>query len=234
MLSPLSAKLLRRLLLVSTAAVSACNRSPSGEGNPTSGNAYPSPPTPTGPACGQDEVKEWLCGNTSVTPPGCGISGAQLTAFGPAHLTVTEQWGPPNDARFAPLHYDEGATETYRKTVGPSPTPLRNYCCYSGCTHLEVAASASREVPAGQLETERCIDAPGGGTSQPASVSQCPQAVKLEGQMRPFAGGNAKSCCYVIPRPPPPVEPQHAKGRPLNVRGELRVASLSKARTTHW
>jgi hypothetical protein len=222
--------LLGRLLMVAGACGIACSRAP-GDGAPSSGNGYPAPPKPSGPACGQDEVKEWLCGNSSdKSPAGCGSTAERLTAYGPAHLSVTGQWGAAHDPRLAPLRFDPAATETYRKTVGPTPTPLSEYCCYAGCIRLEVAADVPRDLPPDHVETERCIDAPGGGTSRPAAAPRCPTAVKLEGEFRSFRHGTDTSCCYTIPRPRPPAEPMHPKGRPLNVGGVPRVAALVRNR----
>lgn len=219
MMTLLGATLRRHLLLVLGGCAAGCSR-------------QTAPQEASAVRCGQDQVKEVVCGTVSEqSPPVCGATGDRLTAFGASRLSVTGEAGRARDGRFASFSFDAQATEAFRKTSGPPP-PLPQYCCYSSCTPVEVAATASAELPAGKISGERCIDAPEGGTSRPGPVASCPAAVKLDGVLRPFARAAPGRCCYFSPREPEPPQPQHPRGRPLVMAGGERVAGL--VASAHW
>ncbi|MCA9676679.1 MAG: hypothetical protein KC464_16720, partial [Myxococcales bacterium] len=186
--------------------------------------------------CGGDQLRETVCGAVSADARSCGPMGDSLTSYGNSQLYVTQGQFSSHDATFAGFALDDDATARYRVEIHDfqASLPVEEYCCYTACTTLTVAASAPLDVPAGHHVESRCFPAPPGGTSQPAATNPaCPAAVVLDGALRPHDGGTGASCCYQLIVADPPIQQvHHNRGRPARIDGVAHVAGID--RTTTW
>ncbi len=143
-------------------------------------------------ACDIDEMRERVCG--SITAPvdvaadapfwDCPADPKRLTSAGPTMLFYT-------DAK--KLEFDRLMTLRYREELNANcgtEGERTGACCFSRCTPLPVAATASPGVPdgyAGYREKVQCVDAPQGGTRYPAAgAPECPAALVFGVGPRPF------------------------------------------------
>jgi hypothetical protein len=188
----------------------------------------PDPDAPLPAQCGMDVVRETVCG---VAEPGgkqvpCGPRGDSLTGYGPMR-TVDPGYTYTDDPVLGGFRLDDEATRAYRAGTHIPAERLEGHCCYSRCTPLRVAPSATFTLPEGMIEGEHCLPAPQGGTRHPnANEPHCPAAVGIRGAMRPLVRTHAEAmCCYAVAFSPPQ-EPQHQRGRAARIDGAARVAGV--------
>ncbi len=184
---------------------------------------------PVGGPCGVDQVDEQICGAT--TPDACGAHGDSLTSYGASQLHVTQGSYGAHDPTFRDFALDPAATDVYQQSIAREGLPVAEYCCYSHCTALVVAATAPLDVPVDHSVQQRCIPAPEGGTRVPAAGAEaCPGAVQFDGVMRPFAASGNGHCCYSVTVYEEPYRERHNRGRAARVDGAVVTAPVAAGR----
>ncbi|MBX3156081.1 MAG: ferritin-like domain-containing protein [Deltaproteobacteria bacterium] len=178
-------------------------------------------PTPFDPSrCPKDAIVETVCGKDEQRPR-CGPGAPSLATIDQTHLHVTAV--SAHAADFSSYAFDQPATDGYRTYLGLDDPRA---CCYSACTALHVGPADPVTPRPGFHVGHRCIPAPPSGTAYPAATAAaCPSAIRLDGEMRPFASYEEedRQCCYeVLERLRPTV-----KGRAARVDGEARVAAIA-------
>ncbi|MDQ3341917.1 MAG: hypothetical protein M4D80_42770, partial [Myxococcota bacterium] len=177
-------------------------------------------------SCEVDTIVESLCGRGSGEY--CGATAATVDL---ANMVEGLYVTPFDDARAAAKGFilDDRASEAYVTRLQSLNEKLEGKpgCCYSRCTPLVLGAAkpVPSPTPAYQMRNEQCIPRPPKGTTQPdANNAACPQAVQIQGELRPYNSTRNDQCCYVSLQRRVIIQ----KGRPARVDGDPRFATLGE------
>jgi hypothetical protein len=195
---------------------------------PTPAPQPPAPPTAKvhrdfeAASCVRDSIPETICGERRQTARTCGTHATNLGSVDETKLYVTVEDDPASAYRA--FVFDRDATRTYREDQDAGTRS--SHCCYSQCTALTLGAPEPIALTGGARLGTKCMPAPPNGTSRPAKEDgACPEAVLLEGAMRPYVSTDEGNCCYSIPVR---FQIHSIPGRALRIDGVPHVAAVAR------
>ncbi len=173
-------------------------------------------------SCVRDSIPETICGERRETARSCGSHAANLGTVEDMKLYVSSEDVDNAATAYRDFLFDRDATREYRKDqeVGARAS----HCCYSQCTALTFGAPEPITLAGGMRLGTKCMPAPPNGTSRPAKEDPaCPEAVVMEGAVRPYISTDEGTCCYSIPMR---FQIHSVPGRALRIDGVPHVAAV--------
>lgn len=175
-------------------------------------------------SCARDSIPETVCGERRETARTCGTHASNLGTVEEMKLYVSSE-DPDNPATaYRDFRFDRDATRTYREDqeVGTRSS----HCCYSQCTALTLGAPEPVALTGGMRLGTKCMPAPPNGTTRPAKEDPaCPEAVLMEGAIRPYSATDEGNCCYAVPMR---YQIHSIPGRALRIDGVPHVAEVAR------
>lgn len=175
-------------------------------------------------SCVRDSIPETICGERRETARTCGSRASNLGTVEEMKLYVSSEDVDNAATAYRDFLFDREATRQYREDqdVGTRSS----HCCYSHCTALTLGVAEPITLSGGMRLGTKCMPAPPNGTSRPAKDdSACPEAVLMEGAIRPYVSTDEGTCCYSIPMR---FQIHSIPGRALRIEGVPHVAAVAR------
>ncbi len=173
-------------------------------------------------SCVRDSIPESICGERRETARTCGARASNLGTVEEMKLYVSSEDVDNAATAYRDFLFDREATRQYRE--GQDVGTRSSHCCYSQCTALTLGVAEPITLSGGMRLGTNCMPAPPNGTSRPAKDDPaCPEAVLMEGAIRPYVSTDEGTCCYSIPMQ---FRIHSVPGRALRIEGVPHVAAV--------